>query len=316
MAATTARVLDAADPPPRRDEPRFAGDYKAFRAAFQAWDCRERRRRKKVQLHDADAADVPAGAEHEMPNTKPAKRKYRSMLPRPRREAFDTKADFEDAMAERGAARDVRRRASRAEACIERRERLRKHEQAAAFADREADRKRAERRLAAALDEAAAAIPIARARLHEQQDLVLSLEELLQKASQYFDCCWLDKRMFQAVVAWAHANEPDGTDEWEDAVIAVAMDAARTRVGSWQRRVGAHECLTMAFKNRNEGRKLHFTRWPPGALEPDPDRPIVWRAENGYCVCGCGPSAYAPDVYLNPGGGKGPVCRVHNKAAW
>ena len=112
MAATTARVLDAADPPPRRDEARFAGDYKAFRAAFQAWDCRERRRRKKVQLHDADAADVPAGAEHEMPNTKPAKRKYRSMLPRPRREAFDTEADFEDAMAERGAARDVRRRVS------------------------------------------------------------------------------------------------------------------------------------------------------------------------------------------------------------
>ena len=106
--------LDAADPPPRRDEARFAGDYKAFRAAFQAWDCRERRRRKKVQLHDADAADVPAGAEHEMPNTKPAKRKYRSMLPRPRREAFDTEEDFEDAMAERGAARDVRRRASRA----------------------------------------------------------------------------------------------------------------------------------------------------------------------------------------------------------
>ena len=80
----SSRSLDAADPPPRREEPRFAGDYKAFRAAFQAWDCRERRRRKKVQLHDADAADVPAGAEHEMPNTKPAKRKYRSMLPRPR----------------------------------------------------------------------------------------------------------------------------------------------------------------------------------------------------------------------------------------
>ena len=114
MAATTARVLDAADPPPRRDEARFAGDYKAFRAAFQAWDCRERRRRKKVQLHDADAADVPAGAEHEMPNTKPAKRKYRSMLPRPRREAFDTEEDFEDAMAERGAARDLRRRDTRA----------------------------------------------------------------------------------------------------------------------------------------------------------------------------------------------------------
>ena len=35
MAATTARVLDAADPPPRRDEARFAGDYKAFRAALR-----------------------------------------------------------------------------------------------------------------------------------------------------------------------------------------------------------------------------------------------------------------------------------------
>ena len=71
MAATTARVLDAADPPPRRDEARFAGDYKAFerRCAWNEDEERELCRRQKVQLQDADAADVH-GAKDEMLNTR------------------------------------------------------------------------------------------------------------------------------------------------------------------------------------------------------------------------------------------------------
>ena len=77
--------------------------------------------------------------------------KRRRMLPRPNRADFDTEEDFEDAMAERGAARDLRRRDTHAQAEAERRERLRSGDHAAEFADREADRKRGARRLAAAL---------------------------------------------------------------------------------------------------------------------------------------------------------------------
>ena len=42
---------DANDPQPRRDDPRFEGDYKAFRKADKAWnECWERGRRTRQKL--------------------------------------------------------------------------------------------------------------------------------------------------------------------------------------------------------------------------------------------------------------------------
>ena len=43
-------ALDPDDPQPRRDDPRFGGDYKAFRKADPAWSKRESGRRKKAKL--------------------------------------------------------------------------------------------------------------------------------------------------------------------------------------------------------------------------------------------------------------------------
>ena len=205
-----------------------------FRKAYQAWNKRERTRRKAVQPPCGTAAVVGQAAVQQAEAT-PVKR--RRMLPRPNRADFDTEEDFEDAMAERGAARDLRRRDTHAQAEAERRERLRSGDHAAEFADREADRKRGARRLATALAEAqkpksdAARIdPAVRRRLHEQQDLIFSLEELLEPwACCYFDSMWFDTHLFDAVVAWAHQHEPDGSDAWEDELIVVAADSVRRR---------------------------------------------------------------------------------------
>ena len=131
--------LSASDPPPSRDDPRFGNDYQAFRRAYKAWNERERTRRKAVQPPRGKAAGVGQAAVQQAEAT-PVKR--RRMLPRPNRADFDTEEDFEDAMAERGAARDLRRRDTHAQAEAERRERLRSGDHAAEFADREADRKR------------------------------------------------------------------------------------------------------------------------------------------------------------------------------
>ena len=215
-----------------------------------------------------------------------------------------------------------------AQAEAERRERLRAGEHAAEFADREADRKRGARRLAAALAEAqkpksdAARIdPAVRRRLHEQQDLIFSLEELLEPwACCYFDSMWFDTHLFDAVVAWAHQHEPDGSDAWEDELIAVAADGVRRRFsGPLQYRIGAKECLESAFSKRNGGRLLKFTRWTPASWSPDtyilgPIRgpmPILRRAELGYCVCGMDPGRYYEGL-----GNSVPFCTVHNKPAW
>ena len=43
-------ALDPNDPQPRKDDPRFADDKKAFRKADKAWNERERTRRKKLKV--------------------------------------------------------------------------------------------------------------------------------------------------------------------------------------------------------------------------------------------------------------------------
>ena len=42
--------LDPNDPQPRKDDPRFADDKKAFRKADKAWNERERTERKKLKV--------------------------------------------------------------------------------------------------------------------------------------------------------------------------------------------------------------------------------------------------------------------------
>ena len=324
----TLTFLDASDPPPSRDDPHFRDDYAAYRKVYKAWHERERTRRKIAQPQRGAASD--AATQHaatQQAEATPVKR--RRMLPRPRRVDFDTEEDFEDAMAERGAARDLRRREARAQAEADRRDRLRSGEHAAEVADREADRKCGARRLAAALAEAqkpksdAARIdPAVRRRLYKQQDLVFTLEELLEPwARCYFENVWFDTHLFGAVVAWAHQHEPDGSDAWEDELIAVAANGVRRRFADrWQYRVGAKECLESAFSARNDGRLLGFTRWTPASWSPDtyllgPIRgcpmPILRRAELGYCVCGIDPGRHYEGL-----GSAVPFCTVHNKPAW
>ena len=53
------RALDPNDPQPQRDDPRFKGDYNAFRKADKAWNGREGTRRKKAKIADeAPAAET------------------------------------------------------------------------------------------------------------------------------------------------------------------------------------------------------------------------------------------------------------------
>ena len=52
--------LDPNDPQPLKDDPRFAGDKKAFRKADKAWNERERTRRKKLKAEHAEPLVEPA----------------------------------------------------------------------------------------------------------------------------------------------------------------------------------------------------------------------------------------------------------------
>ena len=62
--------LEPNDPQPRRDDPRFGGDYKEFRKADKAWSKRESKRRKVLEertlpaettlVTSAEAGDVAA----------------------------------------------------------------------------------------------------------------------------------------------------------------------------------------------------------------------------------------------------------------
>ena len=54
--------LDVNDPQPRRDDPRFDSDYKAFRKADKAWNERERSRRAKKAKLEASAPGAEQAA--------------------------------------------------------------------------------------------------------------------------------------------------------------------------------------------------------------------------------------------------------------
>jgi hypothetical protein len=320
------------DPPPERDELRFGGDYALFRKTYKAWNKRDATRRKKA-AHLAARTAVPAVATA-VQTPDPTQR---GSLKRPRAVEFADEISFEDAMAQYGIQRDERRRLAKADAERERRVAIRESCDANLFADREADRKRAARRLSKAVAAASskgtsnsvaekaanskrrsAAARAVRERRYNQEDLIFSIEEELPKVRSLRSNCWAaatwaDENVFRAVLQWAKAHEPDGSNAWEDGVIAVAMDAARTRVGIHQQRVGAQETLEKVFAAQNEG-SLRFTRWPEGARAPDPCFFVAWRALQGYCVCGCKPTG---KVWLPEDEQRAvPYCLVHTKEAW
>jgi len=238
----------------RRRLARTGGDYKAYRKAYQAWNKRERTRRTKPQPQSCAAA-TPDAAVHAAVNkadATPVKR--RRMMPRPRRTDFDTEEDFEDAMAERGAARDLRRQEAHAQAEAERRERLRSGEHAAEVADREADQKRGARRLAAALDEAragaadneagASSCQDDRRRRLEQQDLILALEEMLEP---------------QRAQTWHGATRTSTARSWRGRTSTSPMGPTRRRMRSsrsrWMRRAGASALSSSASAPERASKK-------------------------------------------------------------
>ena len=142
-----------------------------------------------------------------------------------------------------------------------------------------------------------------------------------------YDCVghW-DEPLCRAIQQWAAAHAPpDGTQEWEDALMAVAIPAATLRVSCGS---------APAYAYRRRG-ALHTLRWllprlsfkaRPGALDPDPLLGVAERADQGYCVCGCrvppGTRLSDADLQLGGplseeqrGGGNGavPFCRIHGE---
>ena len=142
----------------------------------------------------------------------------------------------------------------------------------------------------------------------EQQAVLDSINQKLPRSTFYrseWDTAghW-DEYMCRAIQEWASSFcPPDGSEEWEDALMDVAIANATTRVSKG----GAP-----AMRSRRIG-ALHTLRWlvpglsfceRPGSLDPDPRIPVEDRAEQGYCVCGIAPGHY-------PFISEAPFCKVH-----
>ena len=164
-----------------------------------------------------------------------------------------------------------------------------------------------------------------RVRREEQEQLLARIADVLPRADFYvyqWDGSW-DEPLLRAIQAWAASHDPpNGTQAWEDALMAVAVPAASRRVSG----------SVPAYAYRRVG-ALHTLRWllprlsfkpTPGSLFPDPVWPVERRAEEGWCVCGC---RLPPCRDLSPqdlelggpptgdqgdhGNGAVPFCRVH-----
>ena len=190
--------------------------------------------------------------------------------------------------------------------------------------ERERSQRRRDAELAAA--EAARESDAARERREEQEALLRAIDNALPR-SDSLRMAWdaagkWDEPLCLAIKAWAAHEPPDGSQAWENAVMAVAVPAATLRVNGslpadGYRRVGALHTLRWLMP------KLSFAA-TPGALDPDPRIPVADRAERGYCVCGCRlPPSHRPseaDLKLggppaedqhDRGNGAVPFCRLH-----
>ena len=147
-----------------------------------------------------------------------------------------------------------------------------------------------------------------KARREEQEDVLAAIDVSLPR-SMFYRTQWdsaghWDEYMCRAIREWAaNFRAPDGSVEWEDALMEVAIANATTRVSQGlgpamqQRRVGALHTLRWLVP------ELSF-RERPGALDPDPRTSIEERAERGYCVCSIVPGDHP---YIS----EGPFCKVH-----
>ena len=115
-----------------------------------------------------------------------------------------------------------------------------------------------------------------------------------------------DEPLCRAIQTWASDHPPDGSQDWEDALMELAICSATTRVcqgpapAHQHRRVGALCTLRWLLPGLSFAEK-------PGSLDPDPSASVEWRQQNGYCVCniGCG---HCP--FLD---GESPYCYVHER---
>ena len=166
-----------------------------------------------------------------------------------------------------------------------------------------------------------------RGRCDEQVALLKAIEDALPRSDalrrEWDSAGSWDEPLCLAIMEWATSHTPDGSQEWEDALMTVSIQAATLRVTTGlrdthrYRRVGALHTLRWLVHD------LSF-RVRPGALDPDPEMRIAQRAKEGYCVCGCRlpPSERLSSEDLELGGppteeqrdrGNGvvPFCRVH-----
>ena len=131
--------------------------------------------------------------------------------------------------------------------------------------------------------------------LDEQVALLKAVDEALRdsdywRTTGFFSSVrgdnYYDHWLCLAIKEWAASHEPDGSQQWESALMAVAVESA-TRRGCGTgasatrfRRIGALATLRWLLPS------LSF-KPIPGSLDPDPVLGVQQRAAAGYCVCGC-----------------------------
>lgn len=169
-----------------------------------------------------------------------------------------------------------------------------------------------------------------RARRDEQAALLAAIDAALARSDQlrkeWDSAGFWDEPLCLAIRAWAVSHAaPDGSQAWEDALVAIAVPAASLRLDTG---------VAPAHAYRRPG-ALHTLRWllrglsfkpTPGAFSPDPIMSVEARAERGYCVCGCRlPPCHklsTEDLALggqpseeerDRGNGAVPFCRVHQR---
>ena len=195
--------------------------------------------------------------------------------------------------------------------------------------DRERERSQRRRDIAMAAADAECEAAALSTRCTEQVALLAAIDDALRRSddilTQWDQARYFDPPLCIAIKEWAATHgAPDGSQAWEDELMAVAIAAATKRVSgaggeTAYRRIGALTTLRWLLP------KLSFKE-TPGALSPDPEISVAMRAARGYCMCGCRlpPSHRLSDDDLRLGGppsdeqsdrgnGAVPFCRVHGR---
>ena len=265
------RAVAAGDPPVSGNHPADEEWLAAQQNWLASWDAPvlpdgPRRRRQWDQRKEQHARLVAAAvAASQMPAPKRARpaavapapsgrHRVNAGPPKLRKPPPPTNADqeareaYELQMGMYGIARDARRKLPRrTKAEDAKRKKRERKEQTQATRDKEKERSQQRRDRAAAA--AAAAAESDAAALEEQVLLLQKIEEALPKSLSY-RCSWesagkWDEPLCRAIQQWAATHAPDGTQQWEDELMDVAIQNATTRVSRGgvpahrHRRVGA-----------------------------------------------------------------------------